>query len=105
MQLKLYLNKIIKVDNIEGYNLSTIMEIQNAYTSFLENSDGYDPDFPMSGTKDKHGNGDMQNIKIKGTNVYANFDEDNPDPNFEGIPRSAIAKAKMNSGNIKSLYR
>lgn len=102
MQLKLYLNKFLKVDNIENYTLKTLNELKEAYNKFLETSDGYDPDFPMSGLGGKSKDG-MKTIKINGTNVYSLYDEDNPDPNFKGIERSAISKARMNKGDVDEL--
>lgn len=47
MQLKLYLNKFLKVDNIEYYTLGALRELRNYYDKFLEMSGGTDPDFPM----------------------------------------------------------
>lgn len=47
MELKFYLNKFLKVDNIEGYTLKSIKELRKVYDKFLEASDGTDPDFPM----------------------------------------------------------
>lgn len=87
----------MKVDNIENYTLGTLNQLKDAYDQFLEESEGYDPDFPMSGLGGKKGKDGMKTIKVSGTNVYSLYDEDNPDPNFEGIPRSAISKA-MNKG-------
>ena len=46
MSLKLYLNKFLKVDNIEGYCLDTLNKIKDAYEKFLETSEGVDPDYP-----------------------------------------------------------
>jgi hypothetical protein len=62
MSLKFYLNKFLKVDNIENYTLGTLQELRKTYDEFLEASEGTDPDFPMIdfGQKGK---------KIKGTNV------------------------------------
>lgn len=62
MNLKFYLNKFLKVDNIEGYTLGVLNELKSAYDEFLEASEGSDPDFPMVdfGKKGK---------KVKGTNV------------------------------------
>ena len=47
MELKFYLNKFLKVDNIEGYTLKTLDVLRKTYESFLESSEGTDPDFPM----------------------------------------------------------
>lgn len=46
MELKFYLNKFVKVDNIEGYTLSALKELKKAYDKFLEDSEGFDPDYP-----------------------------------------------------------
>lgn len=69
MDLKFYLNKIIKVDNIENYSLTAIIELKKAYTKFLETTEGADPDFPMMNFL---GNGK----RIKGTNIYDVFGDD-----------------------------
>lgn len=47
MDLKFYLNKFIKVDNIEGYTLRALKEIQKCYENYLDKTEGSDPDFPM----------------------------------------------------------
>lgn len=47
MELKFYLNKFLKVDNIEGYTLKTLEILRKTYENFLESSEGTDPDFPM----------------------------------------------------------
>lgn len=46
MELKLYLNKFLKVDNIEVYSLKTLKEMRSAYDKFLKDTEGSDPDFP-----------------------------------------------------------
>ena len=94
MHLKLYLNKFLKTDNIEHYTLRTLEELKKSYDDLLESSEGYDPDFPMSGVGGGKGKNGMKTMKIKGNNVYSMYDENNPDPNFKGIERSALAKAK-----------
>ena len=65
MALKFYLNKYVKVDNIENYTLGTLKILQGEYTKFLEESDGVDPDFPMFSFGGKSGN---KETKIKGKN-------------------------------------
>ncbi len=73
MGLKLYLNKFLKVDNIESYTFSELIELKKEYEKVLENSEGVDPDFPMY----VFGNGGK---KIGGTNVHTltkNIEEDN----------------------------
>lgn len=47
MELKLYLNKLLKVDNIEMYTLESLYELRDKYSKFIENFGGKDPDFPM----------------------------------------------------------
>lgn len=47
MDLKFYLNKFLKCDNIENYTLEALGKLRAAYDTFLENSKGTDPDFPM----------------------------------------------------------
>lgn len=47
MDLKFYLNKIIKVDNIENYSLNSLYTIKKCYQNFLEKSEGKDPDYPL----------------------------------------------------------
>ena len=46
MEQKFYLNKFLKVDNIENYTLSSLRELENVYDKFKEKSEGSDPDFP-----------------------------------------------------------
>ena len=78
MELKFYLNKFLKVDNIEGYTLETLDELRKAYDKFLEKS-GCDPDFPMltlGNNSAGGGKGDKTTLKMeKGNNVY-NFQKD-----------------------------
>ena len=47
MDLKFYLNKFLKVDNIENYTLKTLIQLREVYEDFLQRSEGVDPDFPM----------------------------------------------------------
>ena len=47
MDLKLYLNKFLKVDNIELYTLDTLFSLRECYDKFVEKSKGKDPDFPL----------------------------------------------------------
>ena len=63
MGLKLYLNKFLKVDNIESYTYSELMILKKEYEKILENSEGIDPDFPTY----VFGGGGK---KIGGTNVH-----------------------------------
>ena len=71
MDLKFYLNKFIKVDNIEGYTLKALKELQTCYENYLEKTEGSDPDFPMVTFGGKNGGGK----KIQGRNAAA-MDED-----------------------------
>ena len=63
MGLKLYLNKFLKVDNIESYTFSELMTLKKEYEKVIEESEGVDPDFP---TYVFGGSGK----KIAGTNVH-----------------------------------
>ena len=67
MDLKFYLNKFVKVDNIEHYSLKTWGELRKKYESFLEKSEGIDPDFPMMKFG---GEGNGKGQKIKGVNKH-----------------------------------
>ena len=71
MELKFYLNKFLKVDNIEGYTLATLDELRKAYDKFLDKS-GFDPDFPMLSLGNGGENGKKgETIKVgKNNNVY-----------------------------------
>jgi hypothetical protein len=46
MDLKFYLNKFVKIDNIEGYTLSSLKTLEENYSAFMEKTEGLDPDFP-----------------------------------------------------------
>lgn len=61
MDLKFYLNKFLKIDNIEHYPLGSIYQLRKLYDDFLEKTEGLDPDFPMI---DFGGKGQ----KVKGVN-------------------------------------
>ena len=74
MQLKFYLNKFLKVDNIEQYTLGALKELENTYEEFKQKTDGIDPDFPGITFKTKG-----TNLTV-GTNVY-NLLDAIPDPN------------------------
>lgn len=63
MGLKLYLNKFLKVDNIESYTFSELMTLKKEYEKVIEESEGVDPDFPTY----VFGGGGK---KIAGTNVH-----------------------------------
>lgn len=66
MGLKFYLNKYVKVDNIENYTLGALKILQGEYTKFLEESGGVDPDFPMFNFGGNTGGN--KDLKIKGQN-------------------------------------
>jgi hypothetical protein len=74
MQLKFYLNKFLKVDNIEYYTLGTLKELQKVYDEFKESSEGIDPDFPgiNFGNKGKSSEGKLKT----GNNIYKLMEED-----------------------------
>lgn len=75
MDLKFYLNKFLKADNIEHYTFKTLLELKTCYEDMLETTEGYDPDFPMSNFGDK-----KKGDKIKGQNIYTiGVDNDIPD--------------------------
>ena len=69
MQLKFYLNKFLKADGIENYTLETLLKLKEAYSDFIEDSDGGDPDFPLV-------NFNTKGKKIKGKNIHSILDDD-----------------------------
>lgn len=69
MDLKFYLNKILKVDNIENYTLKTLISLRDKYEEFLEKTEGIDPDFPMI-------NFESKGKRIKGKNLASNAEEE-----------------------------
>ena len=85
MQLKFYLNKFLKVDNIENYTLGTLKELENIYEDFKNDTGGLDPDFPGISFKTKGTN------LIVGSNVYKLMDTI-PDPNNKSRPQPSIEK-------------
>lgn len=46
MELKFHLNKFVKLDNIENYTLESLLAARKCYDSFMEKTEGFDPDFP-----------------------------------------------------------
>jgi len=64
MGLKLYLNKFLKVDNIEYYTFSELMVLKKEYEKIIENSEGIDPDFPT------YVFGGGIGKKVGGTNIH-----------------------------------
>ena len=85
MAQKFYLNKILKIDNIEYYTLDSLSQLKKCYDQFLEDSGGTDPDFP---TLNLGGNGK----RIKGTNVFSIFGDDE---DFKGITESGLPGDKL----------
>lgn len=80
MDLKFYLNKFAKVDNIENYTFRNLLVLKDSYERFLEKSEGKDPDFPLMDFGGKKGK-----VISKGSNVYSVFgDEDNIPEDFTG---------------------
>ena len=69
MDLIFYLNKLIKLGNIENYSFHSVVEMRKAYNRFLEDTEGSDPDFPMMNLL---GSGK----RVKGSNVYDIFGDD-----------------------------
>lgn len=90
MDLKFYLNKFAKVDNIEQYTYRNVLALQDAYQRFLEKSEGKDPDFPML----QLGEGNGKKLSL-GRNVYSQFDEDEIPDDFDGIdiPQKHLKKS------------
>lgn len=83
MQLKLYLNKFLKVDNIENYTLNELKDLEDAYEDFKEKTEGIDPDFPGITFKT---NGTKLNV---GSNVYQLLDAK---PSSEGASVKRLEK-------------
>lgn len=80
MDLKFYLNKFAKLDNIEQYSFKTVLAMRDMYRNYLDESEGYDPDFPLSSFNSK---GKKLNL---GRNVYSQFaSEDDIPEDFGGI--------------------
>ena len=75
MQLKFYLNKFLKVDNIENYTLNSLHELEKIYEDFKDTTEGLDPDFPNINFNSKG-----KKVTV-GENVYALM-EANPDSNI-----------------------
>lgn len=46
LNLKFYLNKFVKADNIEMYPISDVIKMWTNYQKWLEKNEGNDPDFP-----------------------------------------------------------
>ena len=95
MGLKLYLNKFLKIDNIENYSFSELVMIKKEYEKFLENSEGIDPDFPMYifGGKGK---------KIGGTNVHT-LTKQTEEENENTVYGSSIVDARNTTVEERAL--
>ena len=83
MQLKLYLNKFLKVDNIENYTLGALKKLEETYDEFKEKTEGIDPDFPEIKFKTK---GTKLTV---GSNVYSLLDAK---PDSQGIIKKPISE-------------
>jgi hypothetical protein len=70
MDLKFYLNKFLKADNIEHYTYKALLDLKKCYSDFLETSEGIDPDFPMSNF------GGAKGTKVSGTNIHRLNEDD-----------------------------
>lgn len=81
MDLKFYLNKFAKIDNIENYTFKNVLKMKEAYDRFLDTSEGKDPDFPLL---DMGGKKKGKTIS-KGKNIYSMFDEGEVPDDFHGI--------------------
>lgn len=77
METKFFLNKIVKVDNIEEYTLDALDELQKAYERFLDTTEGSDPDYPGY-TFGNHKKGD---IKLNVGNNLMNLMMEGDKPN------------------------
>lgn len=64
MALKFFLNKFVKADNIEYYTISQLNALRDTYQKYLDETKGFDPDFPMSNF------GGDKGEKIGGTNIH-----------------------------------
>ena len=68
MELKFYLNKFLKVDNIENYSLDSLYALKKVYDQFTDKTEGFDPDFPMMSVGGKEGKG--QTLATGKNNIY-----------------------------------
>lgn len=75
MELKFYLNKFLKVDNIEHYGLGALFKLRDTYDKFIETSKGTDPDFPLIDFGDK-GQSIVQGVnKVQAENKQGEDDD------------------------------
>ena len=96
MGLKLYLNKFLKVDNIESYTLSELMTIKKEYEKILEDSEGVDPDFPTY----IFGGGGK---KIGGTNVHTLTKPITEDEREDSVYKNNIVNARNSTVEERAL--
>jgi hypothetical protein len=96
MGLKLYLNKFLKVDNIESYTFSELMTIKKEYEKILENSEGVDPDFPTY----IFGGGGK---KISGTNVHTLTKPITEDEEEDSVYKNDIVNARNSTVEERAL--
>ena len=93
MGLKLYLNKFLKVDNIESYTFSELIALKKEYEKVLEESEGVDPDFPTY----VFGGGGK---KIAGTNIHTLTKPDTGEEEGDGI----YGNIRRNRPGLPDLY-
>ena len=92
MELKFYLNKFLKVDNIEGYTLHALQELKKVYDKFTDKTEGFDPDFPMMSIGDKKNKG--KTIATGKNNVYQTNKEDESDNNIDPLDEGDFTLTK-----------
>ena len=81
MDLKFYLNKFARIDNIENYTFKSVLALRKTYEDFLDSSEGKDPDFPLLDLSSKKKGKTIS----KGKNIYSMFDEEDVPEEFHGI--------------------
>lgn len=87
MDLKFFLNKFAKIDNIEHYTYRSVLKMREIYNNYLDNSEGFDPDFPLLNFR----GGDKGKRLNLGTNIFSQFgDEENIPDNFNGLADDLI---------------
>jgi len=95
MGLKLYLNKFLKVDNIESYTFPELITLKKEYEKILEDSEGVDPDFPNY----IFGGGGK---KIAGTNIHT-LTKNTEDEDEERIYNNNIIDARNSTVEERAL--
>ena len=93
MGLKLYLNKFLKVDNIEQYSFPELIALKKEYEKVLEESEGVDPDFPNY-VFGGHGK------KIAGTNIHTLSKPIDNDEN-ESVYSSSSESINANNSTVE----